>query len=85
MRSPVPAYWRLTALEEFDGRIWSSRGTYRPVDDELPKEAGDDALTYKVVQDYRIGPLDSFWLPAAYRPGRVDLTGPGSTPSRSHC
>ena len=73
VRSPVPAYWRLTALEEFDGRIWSSRGTYRPVGDELPKEAGDDALTYKVVQDYRIGPLESFWLPAAYRPGKVDL------------
>ena len=75
VRSPIPAYWRLTALEEFDGRIWSSRGTYRPVGDQLPKESGDNALTYKVVQDYRIGPLDSFWLPAAYRPGRVDLQG----------
>jgi transglutaminase-like putative cysteine protease len=75
VRSPVPAYWRLTALEEFDGRIWSSRGTYRPAGDQLPKEAGDTALTYKVVQDYRIGPLESFWLPAAYRPGKVDLDG----------
>ena len=75
VRSPIPAYWRLTALEEFDGRIWSSRGTYRPVGDQLPKETGDQALTYKVVQDYRVGPLDSFWLPAAYRPGRVDLEG----------
>jgi transglutaminase-like putative cysteine protease len=75
VRSPVPSYWRLTALEEFDGRIWSSRGTYRPAGDSLPKEAGDNALTYKVVQDYRIGPLESFWLPAAYRPGKVDLDG----------
>jgi transglutaminase-like putative cysteine protease len=75
VRSPIPAYWRLTALEEFDGRIWSSRGTYRPAGDQLPKEAGDQALTYKVVQDFRIGPLESFWLPAAYRPGRVDLEG----------
>lgn len=75
VRSPIPAYWRLTALEEFDGRIWSSRGTYRPVGEQLPKESGDSALTYKVVQDYRIGPLDSFWLPAAYRPGKVDLAG----------
>ncbi|HVW31885.1 MAG TPA: DUF3488 and transglutaminase-like domain-containing protein [Acidimicrobiia bacterium] len=75
VRSPVPAYWRLTALEEFDGRIWSSKGTYRPAGDHLPSEAGDKALTYKVVQDYRIGPLDSFWLPAAYRPARVDLPG----------
>ena len=75
VRSPVPAYWRLTALEEFDGRIWSSRGTYRPAGDQLPKDAGDQALTYKVTQDFQIGPLDSFWLPAAYRPGRVDLEG----------
>ena len=75
VRSPVPAYWRLTALEEFDGRIWSSRGTYRPAGDHLPKEGSDQALTYKLVQDFRIGPLDSFWLPAAYRPGRIDLQG----------
>src|SRR5581483_7972892 len=71
----VPAYWRLTALEEFDGRIWSSRGTYRPAGDHLPKESGDTSLTYKVLQDFRIGPLDSFWLPAAYRPARIDLQG----------
>jgi transglutaminase-like putative cysteine protease len=75
VRSPVPSYWRLTALEEFDGRIWSSRGTYRPAGDQLPKEASDQALTYKVDQEYRIGPLESFWLPAAYRPSRVDLDG----------
>jgi transglutaminase-like putative cysteine protease len=75
VRSPVPTYWRLTALEEFDGRIWSSRGTYRPADDQLPKEIDNQPLTYKVVQDYRIGPLESFWLPAAYRPSRVDLEG----------
>ena len=75
VRSPVPAYWRLTALEEFDGRIWSSRGTYRPAGDHLPKESSDQSLTYKVVQDFRVGPLDSFWLPAAYRPARIDLPG----------
>jgi transglutaminase-like putative cysteine protease len=28
-----------------------------------------------VVEDFRIGPLDSFWLPAAYRPARVNLEG----------
>ena len=29
MRSPERAYWRLTSLERFDGRIWSSSGTLR--------------------------------------------------------
>jgi transglutaminase-like putative cysteine protease len=73
VRSPVPAYWRLTALESFDGRIWSSRGTYRPARDHLPKDAGEDSLVYRVRQEFRIGPLDSFWLPAAYRPARINL------------
>jgi transglutaminase-like putative cysteine protease len=73
VRSPVPAYWRLTALEAFDGRIWSSRGTYRPTHDHLPKDPGDSDLVYRVRQEFRVGPLDSFWLPAAYRPSRINL------------
>jgi transglutaminase-like putative cysteine protease len=74
VRSPVPAYWRLTALEAFDGRIWSSRGTYRPADGRLPQDA-DSELVYRVRQEFRIGPLESFWLPAAYRPSRINLDG----------
>jgi transglutaminase-like putative cysteine protease len=73
VRSPVPAYWRLTALEAFDGRIWSSRGTYRPAHDRLPKDPSDGELVYRVRQEFRVGPLDSFWLPAAYRPARINL------------
>src|SRR5690606_40854825 len=26
VRSPEPAYWRLTSLDRFDGRIWRSSG-----------------------------------------------------------
>src|SRR5207245_10146650 len=66
---------RVTSLGELHGRLWSSRGTYRPAVDHLPKESSDQSLTYKVVQDFRVGPLDSFWLPAAYRPARIDLPG----------
>lgn len=75
VRSPVASYWRLTALEAFDGRIWSSRGTYRPAEGRLPRDATDEELVYRVRQEFRIGPLDSFWLPAAYRPARINLDG----------
>ena len=75
VRSPVPTYWRLTALEAFDGRIWSSRGTYKPAEGRLPGDGIDDELVYRVRQEFRIGVLDSFWLPAAYRPVRINLDG----------
>jgi transglutaminase-like putative cysteine protease len=75
VRTPVPVYWRLTSLDSFDGRIWSSRGTYRPASGRLPEDRGEQALVYKVRQDFEISRLDSFWLPAAYRPVRIDLSG----------
>jgi transglutaminase-like putative cysteine protease len=75
VRSPQAWYWRLTALENFDGRIWSSRGTYRPADGLLPGDGNDPDLVYEIPQDFQIGPLESFWLPAAYRPVEVELDG----------
>ncbi len=75
VRSPVPTYWRLTALEAFDGRIWSSRGTYKPAEGRLPGDGIAEDLSYRVRQEFRIGVLDSFWLPAAYRPVRINLDG----------
>ncbi|HEV2768279.1 MAG TPA: DUF3488 and transglutaminase-like domain-containing protein [Acidimicrobiales bacterium] len=63
------SYWRLTSLEIFDGRIWSSKGRYRKVEDRLatavPAERAD---TITVVQDFQISDLASIWLPAAYAP-----------------
>jgi transglutaminase-like putative cysteine protease len=75
VRSPVPTYWRLTALEAFDGRIWSSRGTYKPAEGRLPGDGIAEDLSYRIRQEFRIGVLDSFWLPAAYRPVRINLEG----------
>jgi transglutaminase-like putative cysteine protease len=61
------SYWRLTSLEIFDGRIWSSRGQYQQVDGRLPDSSADDlAATQTAVQDYEIAALASIWLPAAY-------------------
>ncbi|CAN5129325.1 DUF3488 and transglutaminase-like domain-containing protein [soil metagenome] len=67
--SDVRSYWRLTSLEIFDGRIWSSRGQYQEVDGSLPDPPnGEGGAAETSVQDYQIAALSSIWLPAAYRP-----------------
>lgn len=72
--SPVRSYWRLTSLELFDGRIWSSRGQYRPVEGRLASDVtAERAATNTVVQDFEVSGLASIWLPAAYQP--VGLQG----------
>ncbi len=61
------SYWRLTSLEIFDGRIWSSRGQYQKANGRLPDAPADElATTQTVVQDFEIAALASIWLPAAY-------------------
>ena len=70
--SPARSYWRLTSLEIFDGRIWSSRGQYRKVDGSLPSAVDVTAArATSVAQQFDIGALASIWLPAAYAPVAV--------------
>jgi transglutaminase-like putative cysteine protease len=63
--SPVRAYWRLTSLDDFNGRIWSSKGDYGDV---KPNKALKDRNGTKVTQQFAIADLKSIWLPVAYRP-----------------
>ncbi len=59
------AYWRLTSLDLFDGRIWSSRGSYKEVKPaSLLNHPGK-----RTRQHFTIRNLTSIWLPAAYQPG----------------
>ncbi|MGH9150665.1 MAG: transglutaminaseTgpA domain-containing protein, partial [Acidimicrobiales bacterium] len=63
------AYWRLTALDTFDGVVWSSNDSYRPARDTLGRDDGSPPVpTVEVLQSFRIESLASIWLPAAYRP-----------------
>jgi transglutaminase-like putative cysteine protease len=68
-----PAYWRLTALDEFDGRIWRATRRYTDAGSQL---AGGVArrFTRTLEQQIRLLALDSVWLPAAYAP--VQLSDP---------
>ena len=73
----TPTYWRITSLDRFDGNIWSSLSNYRPAGTRLPT-LGPDASrggTAKSTQEFEIAGLSSIWLPAAYRPERLNASG----------
>ncbi|HWC11827.1 MAG TPA: DUF3488 and transglutaminase-like domain-containing protein, partial [Acidimicrobiales bacterium] len=72
VRASAPSYWRLTSLERFDGNIWSSSGSYSPARGPLPAGVSTRASQDVVTQDFDIRALTAIWLPAAYRPQRLD-------------
>jgi transglutaminase-like putative cysteine protease len=65
VKTPLRSYWRLTSLDVFDGDIWSSKGSYKDVDDDDTLKNRPGTVT---AQNYSIGNLRSIWLPVAYRP-----------------
>jgi transglutaminase-like putative cysteine protease len=73
VRADRRAYWRLTALDTFDGQVWGARGSYGRAHGRLPGagEPGGGRLA-EGEQEFRIGALSSIWLPAAWRPARYD-------------
>lgn len=75
VKSPVRSYWRLTALETFDGRIWSSERKYRRAEGTLDAGAPAGNLeTETVKQEFDVTALESIWLPAAFRPVHISGT-----------
>jgi transglutaminase-like putative cysteine protease len=73
--SDTGAYWRLTSLERFDGTIWSSVGSYEPAKGRLPGGVAAQPGAHTVVQRFDIAALSAIWLPAAFRPQRLDGVG----------
>ena len=73
VRSPVRAYWRLTSLDRFDGRIWSSNGSYGKASGDLDDGVPVASPTIPFEQSFSIGALSQIWLPAAYEPQRVTI------------
>jgi hypothetical protein len=72
VRSPVASYWRLTALDEFDGQIWGSSYGTGDADGELPRAVDTRAETETVAQSVNVSTLAAVWLPAAYEPVALD-------------
>ena len=81
VRSTERAYWRLTSLNRFDGRIWSSDGSYSKADGDLPDQTAGVAATRDVVQDFQIEALSAIWLPGAFEPTNI-LLNPDSPATR---
>ncbi len=68
VEAAAPAYWRLTALDDFDGQIWSSSGSYVEAEGRLPDTPEPAPAASRLRQRFRIGALEQIWLPAAFEP-----------------
>jgi transglutaminase-like putative cysteine protease len=66
--SSQPEYWRLTALDTFNGTDWNALSTYNSAGSHLGEGATPTVGGQQVEQDFVIANLDQPWLPAAYRP-----------------
>jgi len=75
VQSPQRAYWRLTALDTFDGQIWRSGGKYAEVGQALPDTLPPGVAATDLPQQYTIENLSALWLPAAFEPVAVDRGG----------
>ena len=70
-------YWRLTALGDFNGDVWSLDEATKTAEGSLPTAQGTSGPTTEVTQEYRISALAAVWLPAAYQPVAFEATGAG--------
>ena len=76
VRASARAYWRLTSLEQFDGRIWRSSGSFGSVDGSLPTSIEQAAGIEPIEQVFTIDALEMLWLPAAFEPVTLDAEQP---------
>lgn len=74
VRADAASYWRLVALDRFDGEVWGLEGDAPDAGEQLPA-AHSPAESRRLVQEITLGPLATRWLPAAYQPRAVSLDG----------
>lgn len=74
VRTEERSYWRLTALDEFDGQVWTSRADYAARPTQLPSLFQSGSSVQTSVQEFNIEQLGAVWLPAAFEP-RSLVTG----------
>jgi TgpA N-terminal domain/Transglutaminase-like superfamily len=77
VRAQEAAYWRMLALDRFDGRLWTASDPQ--VGDGITVQNGSTlggpmpATFTEVLQDFVIADLSVPWLPMAYRPSRANV------------
>lgn len=67
--APTRLYWRIAALDRFDGEVWGIESQARDVGEELGRRRPPGTVR----QQFTITALDQQWLPAAYQPRATDL------------
>lgn len=72
VRSNRSSYWRLTALDEFNGETWRSSYSTDDADGQLPVAVDASVDADAVRQEVSIKALSSVWLPAALEPRAID-------------
>lgn len=75
VQAAEPDYWRLTALDLFDGRNWTSSGEYENARGELPSTLPAGTTTRTLTQTITLEALDPPWMPAAFEPLAVTTDG----------
>lgn len=72
VRADRPSYWRLSTLDQFDGQVWGSSGTYGSTSKHLPgtKQAYGGHWS-ELAQSYSITGLSQVWAPAAALPASI--------------
>ena len=72
VRADERSFWRLTALDQFDGQVWTSRADYAETPSQLPSLFQSGTSVEQSFQEYRIEQLAAVWLPAAFEPRYLD-------------
>lgn len=67
-----PSYWRLTGLDEFDGRLWKIDKKFSGADGSLPSDAPGAQTGQELRQTIEIQNMDDLWVPAAFEPRRLN-------------
>jgi transglutaminase-like putative cysteine protease len=82
VRAERPAYWRLLALDRFDGRLWTSSDLEARTGRVIPGQSLlADRLTQPrqgavtIEQEFLISGLTTPWMPAAFLPRSVFVAG----------
>ncbi len=69
VEAPRRLYWRIAALDHFDGQVWGIESQARDVGEALGRRRPPGTIR----QEFTITYLDDRWLPAAYEPLATDL------------
>lgn len=71
------AYLRLTALDRFDGRLWTSDGQFGQAGRQLPSSGPGLERTRRIQAEINIVALDAIWAPVAFEARSIPrATGP---------